>query len=198
VTPLNQVIWPALRIRQANPGECDLFSKILLTVSFLSAPVFLHAQARPTAVRTASVQVGAGFSNANTDYLPNRVNGLTIYADYDFFHHLGIEGEFRYIKDGGTNIYEKTYEIGPRYSRTYGRFSPYVKGLYGRGVFNFTYRGEQTANLAYNLIGVGGGVDYRLLRFLNLRGEYEYQHWFDFPPNGLTPSVVTIGAAYRF
>jgi hypothetical protein len=73
-----------------------------------------------------------------------------------------------------------------------------VKGLYGRGVFNFTYRGEQTANLAYNLIGVGGGVDYRLLRFLNLRGEYEYQHWFDFPPNGLTPSVVTIGAAYRF
>ncbi len=48
--------------------------------------------------------------------LPNRVNGATVYADWDFHHHLGIEGEFRYVKDGKTNIYEKTYEIGPRYS----------------------------------------------------------------------------------
>ncbi len=110
-----------------------------------------------------------------------------------------MEGEFRYVKDGQTNIYEKTYEIGPRYSRTYrGRFSPYVKGLYGRGVFNFTYRGETTANLAYNMLGLGGGLDYKLLRHVNVRGEYEYQRWFGFPTNGLSPSVVTIGGAYRF
>ena len=172
--------------------------KIVLAATLLSTPAFIHAQATPTGVRKASLQVGAGFSNANTDYLPNRVNGTTIYADFDFFHHLGLEGEFRYIKDGKTNIYEKSYEIGPRYSRTYGRFSPYVKGLYGRGVFNFTYRGERTANLAYNMLAVGGGLDYRLLRHVNLRGEYEYQHWFGFPLHGLTPSAITIGAAYRF
>jgi opacity protein-like surface antigen len=175
-----------------------LFRKILLAASFFSTPVFLLAQASPTAVRPGSLQVGAGYSNANTDYVPQRVSGTTIYADFDFFHHLGLEGEFRYIKHGGTNIYEKTYEIGPRYSRTYGRFSPYVKGLYGRGVFNFTYRGERTANLAYNLLALGGGLDYRVLRHVNVRGEYEYQRWFGFPPNGLTPSVITIGAAYRF
>jgi opacity protein-like surface antigen len=143
--------------------------------------------------------VGAGFSSANTDYLPKRVNGTTIYADWDFYHHFGLEGEFRYIKDGKTNIYEKTYEIGPRYSRTYHeRFSPYAKALYGRGVFNFTYRNQTIANLAYNMVGFGGGLDYKALRFLNVRAEYEYQRWFGFPPNGLAPSVITIGAAYRF
>lgn len=175
-----------------------MVKNIFFVAALLSTPAFLFAQASPTGIRRASLQVGAGFSNANTDYVPNRVNGTTIYADYDFFHHLGLEGEFRYLKDGRSNIYEKTYEVGPRYSRTYGRFSPYVKGLYGRGVFNFTYRGERTANLAYNLVAFGGGVDYRLLRHVNVRGEYEYQRWFGFPLHGLTPSAVTIGAAYRF
>ncbi|QHS51841.1 porin family protein [Edaphobacter sp. 12200R-103] len=175
-----------------------MVKNIFFVAALLSTPAFLFAQASPTGIRRASLQVGAGFSNANTDYVPNRVNGTTIYADYDFFHHLGLEGEFRYLKDGRSNIYEKTYGVGPRYSRTYGRFSPYVKGLYGRGVFNFTYRGERTANLAYNLVAFGGGVDYRLLRHVNVRGEYEYQRWFGFPLHGLTPSAVTIGAAYRF
>jgi opacity protein-like surface antigen len=176
-----------------------LLREILIAVAVFGTSSILHAQASPTATRRSSLQVGAGFSIADTDYLPKRINGTTIYADWDFYHHLGVEGEFRYIKDGKTNIYEKTYEIGPRYSRTYhGRFSPYVKGLYGRGVFNFTYLGETTANLAYNMLGAGGGLDYKVLPFLNIRGEYEYQHWFGFPPNGLTPSVITIGAAYRF
>jgi opacity protein-like surface antigen len=159
----------------------------------------LHAQATPTAIRSSSLQAGGGWSNANTDYLPKRVNGTTFYVDWDFYHHLGVEGEFRYLKDGGTNIYEKTYEVGPRYSRTFHqRWSPYVKGLYGRGVFNFTYNGKVTANLPYNLFALGGGLDYTVLPFLNVRGEYEYQHWFGFPPNGLTPAAVTLGVAYRF
>ena len=176
-----------------------MFKQILIAATVFGTSSALHAQARPTAIKQSSIQVGAGFSNANTDYLPNRVNGTTIYFDWDFYHHLGVEGEFRYIKDGKTNVYEKTYEIGPRYSRTYyGRFSPYVKALYGRGVFNFTYLGKTTANLPYNLLAAGGGLDYKLLSHVNVRGEYEYQRWFDFPPNGLTPSVITIGAAYHF
>ncbi|QNI36294.1 porin family protein [Edaphobacter albus] len=177
-----------------------MFKKILIaTVVCATSATTLHAQARPTATRPASLQVGVGWSNANTDYLPQRVNGTTLYVDYDFYHHLGVEGEFRYLKDGQSNIYEKTYEIGPRYSRTYHeRYSPYVKALYGRGVFNFTYRGQTLANLAYNMMAVGGGLDYTLVRHINLRGEYEYQHWFGFPDHGLTPSMVTIGAAYRF
>jgi hypothetical protein len=41
-------------------------------------------------------------------------------------------------------------------------------------------------------------VDYRLTRSVNLRVEYEFQKWFGFPPNDLTPQVLGIGAAYRF
>jgi opacity protein-like surface antigen len=176
-----------------------LLTRILLAVSLLGAPAVLSAQATPTAIRKASLQVGGGYSNANTDYTATRASGWNLFFDYDFFHHLGLEGEFRYIKDSETNVYEKTYEVGPRYSRTYHeRFSPYVKGMYGRGVFNFTNQKQTVANIAYNLFAFGGGLDYTALRHLNLRGEYEYQTWLGFHPNGLTPTVITIGAAYRF
>jgi hypothetical protein len=33
---------------------------------------------------------------------------------------------------------------------------------------------------------------------LNARVDYEYQRWISFPPNGLSPWIVSIGAAYRF
>jgi opacity protein-like surface antigen len=176
-----------------------VFKKIVIATTLLASPVLLSAQAAPTASRAGDLQIGGGFSNANTDYLPQRVNGGTAYFDFDFYRHLGVEGEFRFLKDGGTNIYEKTYEIGGRYSRVYkDRYQPYGKLMYGRGVFNFATDGQTTANLAYNMIAAGGGMDYRALPHLNIRAEFEYQRWLGFPPNGLSPTVVTIGAAYRF
>ena len=54
------------------------------------------------------------------------------------------------------------------------------------------------ANLAYNLFAVGGGLDYRILRHVNARADFEYQRWMGFPPNGLAPSLLTFGAAYHF
>lgn len=179
----------------------------------LSTSTVLFAQAKATATRPLSLQIGAGFSNADSGYryISNRINGATLYVDLDLSPHLGVEGEFHYLKDGHTGAYEKTYEIGPRYSLTYNRFSPYVKAMYGRGVFNFTPDSSPpdyiiVANIAYNLFAVGGGVDYHLLPHVNLRGEYEYQHWLGFPdfpsyidvPKGLNPSILTIGAAYHF
>jgi len=176
-----------------------VLKRIFIAISLLGTPAMLLAQASPTASRVGDLQIGGGFSNANTDYVPNRVNGGTAYVDFDFYRHFGIEGEFRFLKDGTTNIYEKTYEIGGRYSRVYkNRYVPYAKIMYGRGVFNFAANGETTANLAYNMFAGGAGLDYRLLPYLNIRGEFEYQNWLGFPPNGLTPSVITIGAAYHF
>lgn len=166
----------------------------------MAAPAGLLAQATPTASRSGDLQVGGGFSSANSDYLPNRFNGGTAYFDYDFYHHFGIEGEFRFVKDGPTGIYEKTYQVGGRYSRTYkSRYQPYVKVMYGRGVFNLTdSAGKTTSNLPYNMFVAGGGLDYHLFRNVNLRGDYEYQRWMGFPPSGLSPTVFTIGAAYHF
>lgn len=176
-----------------------MFKRIAIIISLLATPAGLLAQATATASRAGDLQIGGGFSNANTDYLPTRVNGGTAYVDFDFYRHLGVEAEFRFLKDGPTTIYEKTYQVGVRYSRTYkGRYQPYAKVMYGRGVFNFATNGVTTANLAYNMFAGGAGLDYHLLRNVNLRGDFEYQKWLSFPPSGLSPTVITVGAAYHF
>ncbi len=177
-----------------------MFSRLLVILGLAASASMLNGQAAPTAVRSADLQVGVGFTNANSDYLPNRLNGGAAYFDLDFRHHLGVEGVFHFVKDGnGSGIYEKTYEIGGRYRRIYGRFVPYGKAMYGRGVFNFpSYPGYAHPNLAYNLFAGGGGLDYRVLPFLNARADLEYQRWLGFPPSGLSPSLITIGVAYHF
>ena len=73
-----------------------------------------------------------------------------------------------------------------------------LHGWSGRGVFNFTVDTVTVANLAYNMIAIGGGTDYSLTRSINLRGDFEYQKWFSFPPNGLSPTVFSFGGAYHF
>ena len=143
-----------------------------------------------------------------SDYYPQTFRGGAIYATLDFKPHFGVEVDFRLAKAQQDPAYEKTYEVGARYHRTYGRLSPYGKVMYGRGVFNYvddTYdsKGNITssvvlANLAYNEFAFGGGADFRVLPFLNVRGDYEYQMWRSFPVNGLTPQLLTIGVAYHF
>ena len=165
----------------------------------------LHGQAAATASRVADLQIGAMFNLANSDYRPAKFKGFGFYSTYDFKYHIGIEGEFHQINDPNTTegIYERTYEIGPRYVLHYGRFAPYAKGMYGRGVFNYPpLFGDPKlgpiANLAYNIFAIGAGVDYHVMPSLNVRAEYEDQQWLSFPPNGLTPRIFSVGVAYRF
>lgn len=156
----------------------------------------LSAQAVSTARRRADLQVGVGGVGASSDYNPNKFKGFALYTTLDLTNHYGGEFVFHQANSSeGDQVYERTYEIGPRYHRDYGRFSPYIKAMYGRGVFNFP---NNVANLAYNLFAGGAGVDVHILRFLNVRADYEYQTWLSFPPSGLTPQVVTIGVAYHF
>jgi hypothetical protein len=175
-----------------------VLTRILVFIALVGGTSMLHAQASPTASRVGDLKIGGGFTNANTDYVPNRVNGGSAYIDFDFRQHIGIEGEFHFVKDSTTNIYEKSYLIGGRYFRTYNKFVPYGKIMYGRGVFNFASYGVTTANLAYNMFVGGVGVDYKALPWLYVRGDFEYQKWLSFPPSGLTPTMVTVGAAYHF
>lgn len=161
----------------------------------LAAP-FLLGQASPTATRRADLQVGGGIVVDFSNYDPDPLKGFAVYATLDLTNHLGGELAFREGKSGnGDQLYERTYEVGPRYHRTYGIVSPYVKVMYGRGVFNFP---NNVANLAYNLVAGGGGVDVRVRPYLNLRADYEFQRWSDFPPQGLTPEFLTFGVAYHF
>lgn len=161
------------------------------------------AQALPTAARLADVQVGGSFSTVSSDY-GVRWKAFGFYADVDGdFHHLGLELNFHEAKAPTPVLYERTYEVGPRYVRHIGRFAPYVRAMYGRGVFNFAGpKNGQTveiANLAYNIYTLGGGMDVKVLPGLHVRAfDYEYQEWPSFPPHGLTPSLITFGVAYHF
>jgi len=181
--------------------------RILILVCLLGAAApLLRAQEMPTETRAGELQIGAGYSVAAPDYGADdqKFTGPSIYATFDFRDHIGIEGTFHYVKEPGTDsyggpgadMYEKTYEIGPRYVWHPYKFDPYVKVLVGRGVFNYPYN---TANLAYNMYSAGFGVDLRTTRYLNIRlFDYEYQRWGSFPPNGLQPNVISFGVAYRF
>ena len=180
--------------------------KVFTLICLISLTVSrLHGQATPTASRAGDLQIGAMFNIAYPDYRPETFKGYGFYATYDFLYNVGIEGEFHQVNDPNATegIYERTYEAGPRYVLHYSRFAPYGKIMYGRGVFNYPPvfgdpKVGPIANLAYNIIAIGAGVDYHVVPALNVRVEYEYQQWLSFPPNGLTPQVFSIGAAYRF
>jgi hypothetical protein len=196
--------------RKSADGSLNILviSRILLLLSLVCFGVTrLHGQAIPTASSGGDLQIGAMFSLANTDYRPDKFKGYGFYTTFDFRYHLGIEGEFHQVNDPDPKdgVYERTYEIGPRYVLHHGRYHPYAKLMYGRGVFNYPLMPDpvtntltKTANLAYNIGAIGAGLDYRILPGLNARVDYEYQQWFSFPPSGLTPQILSFGAAYRF
>ncbi len=176
-----------------------MLNRILVASCFfgLALPALL-GQATSTASRKADLQIGGGFVENNADYTydPQTLKGYAIYTTLDLTAHLGGELVFHQANSSaGDQLYQRTYEVGPRYFRNYGRFSPYVKVMYGRGVFNFPHG---AANLAYNMFAGGAGVDVRILPYLNVRGDFEYQDWMGFPATGLTPQLFTIGVAYHF
>jgi opacity protein-like surface antigen len=173
-----------------------LTGRRLVFVFLLGGCSLLHGQARTTASRAGDAQVGAGFAFGKSDYIPGTFRGVSAYADFDFSRHLGVEAGFHQIDTpNGDESYQRTYEIGARYFRSYGPLAPYVRGMIGRGDFNYPHG---LADLSYNLFAVGAGADLKLGEHLRVRGDYEWQRWSSFPNGGLMPQLVTIGVAYHF
>ena len=165
--------------------------------------VSMFGQATYTASRAGDLQVGAGLALGSSDYRSpalggtgEQLRGFDLYSTFDFKPRFGAEVGFRQTTPSyGEAVYERTYEIGGRYVYPVGRLMPYAKVMYGRGVFNYP---RNIANIAYNLCGLGGGIDLRLTDRVNVRADYERQHWFGFPLQALAPNVLTIGMAYHF
>ena len=169
--------------------------RIALPVLLGLAPPLL-SQATPTASRAADVQAGIGYSIARPDYIQSTLPAITAFADFDLRPHLGAEAEFHdVIGRADSRIAERSYELGGRYLRTYGRLVPYAKGMFGLGQFQYPH-GAPT--LDYWLLAAGAGTDYKLTERIHLRGEYEYQCWGGFANGGLHPQIVTFAVAYHF
>lgn len=214
----SETYFAGLEISPMEPLLLKLSTTLLLLVALTCFTSLAHGQASPTASRTADLQIGAGYTYVHSDYVPNNIGGFAFYADYDLFSHYGIEANFHRVRDPNpdalvpsNHFSETTYEIGGRYLRHYyrGRLAPYGKVLYGRGVVNFPAHQRLVDgrletyidNIGYNLVSFGGGLDYRFNNWLNLRADFEYQHWFASDqelPRGLAPYLLTFGAAYHF
>jgi len=179
-----------------------LFITSIAFLLWTTAPVS-HAQASPTATQGGSIQLGGGYSFGRTDIYRKKIQGFTVYGDFDFTRHWGIEGNIhRNSIITPNDVGLDSYLLGPRYSFHYRRFQPYVKGELGIGRYKTDYDpAEQKVNFSntFKIFAVGGGLDYHLNRHLNIRAvDYEYQGWPGFGANGLNPYVFTFGAAYTF
>jgi hypothetical protein len=184
-----------------------MLKKYVLLLCLSSGAVSaLQGQATPTASKVFDIQAGGSFVYAASDYHSEKYKGYGIYSTIDFLPHIGLMLDFHQVYAPSPKTeYERTYEIGGRYVLHYGRLHPYAKVMYGRGVFNFppypnAPTGPASANLAYNLLGLGGGVDFRLKPYLNLRADYEWQKWGSDPYQllNITPQLLSIGAAFHF
>jgi len=75
-------------------------------IGLLGAAAMLHAQSEPTASRVGNLKIGGSFATANSDY-GGRYNGGAAYMNFVFLPHIGVEGEFHFVKDS-SGLYEKT------------------------------------------------------------------------------------------
>jgi len=179
------------------------FVVLALAALFAAATSQLQGQALPTASRTGLLQAGFGLSNANSDEFTQRISGITGYATFDIRAHLGIEADIHMLNIITPNDFvESSYLGGVRYVWHRGRLDPYVKVLGGIGQ---TYIQPPYDTHApgvpgtYMVIAGAGGLDLRLPHHINVRAiDFEYQMWPNFPPNGLSPTLITCGVAYRF
>jgi hypothetical protein len=145
------------------------------------------AQTAPAAdAGGARLSVGGTASAFDLGYGQVKILGASAFVDADTLRHFGFEGEARWLQfhvapwNKGPAAAENasTYMIGARYSRYYGRFQPYAKGIVGFGMFNYPYNLGSETDL---VVAPGGGFDYRLTRRIRLRAvDFEYQMWPQF------------------
>jgi hypothetical protein len=179
------------------------FAVLALAALFFASSTKLHGQALPTASARGALQAGIGVSNAQSDEFTSRISGITGFATFDFTAHLGVEADIHMLNVITPNDFvEKSYLLGVRYVWHRGRLDPYIRLSGGIGQSsiqqpsNVYAQGTPGTYLAY---AGAGGLDIRLTRHINLRAiEFEYQKWPNFPADGLSPTMLTCGAAYRF
>jgi opacity protein-like surface antigen len=179
--------------------------KTLLTIGslacVLSTTSVARAQALPTATSQGRLQVGAGYTYANPDYGQKSIQGASGFVDFDFGQHLGVEADVHYVAFvTPLDLAENSYLIGPRIMLSRNRFTLYGKILAGYGDLVVQEEQDNIGHPSgfYFAYAGGGGLDIRATDRITVRAiDFEAQKWPNYG-NGLSPIVITVGAAYRF
>lgn len=186
-----------LEARRSASLRTILFISAILIFMFAGGESLAWGQAPESADMTRpSLWAGGSVSGYYLQYGERKMWGATAFVDADSAHHIGLEGEGRWLEFHQTaNVHTETYTIGPRYHVSIGRFQPYAKGLIGIGNFNFPYN---YAYGTYVVVGFGGGADYYLGRRWSVRlADVEFQDWPQFTFGALTSTGVSSGIRYR-
>jgi len=175
----------------------NLISCLVCTLGFA---VYAHSQAVPTASRTGALQIGGGFSYAKPDYTETAIKGASAYSTFDLTKHLGAEADIHVVSISTPDrVGENSYLIGPRYVFNEKHFSPYAKVLAGLGEIKFNFATMPASSTTTFVYALGAGLDVQVTHNINIRPiDFEYQQWPTFKPHGLSPYVITVGAAYVF
>ena len=184
------------------------FLKRVLAILLASIGIPALSQTAPGATEgNWPLVIGIGYSNFHTDW-SGRLGGPSVWADWTLnrlpgrLHGLGIEvsgNDLQFNRSGGDpRLRMDTAEGGPIYTwHRDRRFRPYLKFLVGFGSIDFTL--PNYFHDTRTIYSPAGGVDYRFLNHLVVRGDYEYQFWTHFINDRvLNPQGLTIGVAYDF
>lgn len=116
----------------------------------------------------------------------------------DFSGHYGNQTFLEATPDGPTNVKVTGHEyevlFGPRVSVPVGRFTPF--GEFFVGVAHISSNGFSPTKTSW-ATALGGGLDYRLVRFLALRleGDYVRTNFFSTSQNDIR---ISTGIVFRF
>jgi opacity protein-like surface antigen len=176
----------------------------LLLSLVIVVPSALHAQATAAATRGGISQVGVAYTVSNEDqYIGKYLQGMSFYGTFDLNNHIGVEGDVHLVSlfKSYFDYKESSYDGGLRYVLHYRRFHPYGKGMVGIGHATAPNPNQIVGGSTpgtYFLFAFGTGLDYSVNDKINVRADFEYQRWTNFPPHGLTPPLFNVGVAYRF
>jgi opacity protein-like surface antigen len=180
--------------RKAAAKARAIFTMGLVLLSLLAARSAFGQVSESANIGGHLVWIGSGVSGYYLQYGSVKNLGVTAYVDADSIRRIGFEAEGRWLQFHETNnISADTYLGGPRYHFNMGRYQPYVKGLGGLGLFNFTYN---YAHGSYFVIAPGAGIDYRVSPRWSVRVDGEYQYWPQFTFGSMTSGGVTVGVRY--
>jgi hypothetical protein len=184
----------------------------ILAVLFTAAAAPAFSQVVPEAGRdTTTFAIGAGASNFDVDWGKSRMYGATLWADWhpgilpSLLNGLSVEIEARdlnYLRspDLPTNFRQDTAGGGAIYSwNRFRNFHPYGKGSIQFGSFDFRVGVPGYTHDTRTLYAMGGGFDYRVLRRIWVRADYEYQVWQPMfgPIYRPDPQGFSLGAMYH-
>jgi hypothetical protein len=177
----------------------------VLMISILCGtnPQSLRAQVAPTGFKSSLSLSAGGITSAfqfrDVGNVSDKTGGVGGYVDLTLLHGVGIEAEGRwqrfFVWDG---IHRDNYLIGPRLQLLpRWRTRPYLKVLGGFTDIGFgTFGGRGR----FGSVALGGGLDFQLVRRVNVRiidAEYQIQRW----PASLglhsMPYGISAGIAYR-